>query len=79
MVICVLDCELPKGFADAVRAWLLVLLDGDTRAGPARPPASMSTSRPSGRLSSIQDRQICVVNVGSSTAADVAPNEAVHG
>jgi hypothetical protein len=27
-------CELQAGFADAVRAWLLVLLDGDTRARP---------------------------------------------
>jgi integrase len=26
--------ELPQGFAAAVRAWLLVLLDGDTRARP---------------------------------------------
>jgi integrase len=26
--------ELPQGFADAVRAWLLVLLDGDARARP---------------------------------------------
>jgi integrase len=26
--------ELARGFADAVRAWLLVLLDGDTRARP---------------------------------------------
>lgn len=26
--------ELPDGFASAVRAWLLVLLDGDTRARP---------------------------------------------
>jgi hypothetical protein len=26
--------DLPAGFADAVRAWLLVLLDGDTRTRP---------------------------------------------
>ena len=26
--------ELPQGFAQAVRAWLLVLLDGDARARP---------------------------------------------
>jgi hypothetical protein len=32
--------ELPHGFAAAVRAWLLVLLDGDARARP-RSPASI--------------------------------------
>ena len=32
--------ELPRGFAGAVRAWLLVLLDGDARARP-RSPASI--------------------------------------
>lgn len=32
--------ELPQGFAGAVRAWLLVLLDGDARARP-RSPASI--------------------------------------
>jgi site-specific recombinase XerD len=32
--------ELPQGFAAAVRAWLLVLLDGDARARP-RSPASI--------------------------------------
>lgn len=30
--------ELPSGFGDPVRRWLLVLLDGDTRARPRTPP-----------------------------------------
>jgi hypothetical protein len=44
--------ELPAGFADAIRTWLLVLLEGDTRTGPARSPPSTSTLEPSGRSSS---------------------------
>jgi hypothetical protein len=39
--------ELPDGFASAVRAWLLVLLDGDARTDPGHASASTSTSPPS--------------------------------
>jgi hypothetical protein len=36
--------ELPAGFGRDVRAWLVVLLDGDARTPPGRTPPSTSTS-----------------------------------
>jgi hypothetical protein len=37
--------ELPSGFTEPVRAWLLVLLDGDTRARTRSSPSSPSPAR----------------------------------
>ena len=44
--------ELPGGFRSGVRAWLVVLLDGDAAPAPGRPPRSASTSASCDRSSS---------------------------
>ena len=44
--------ELPAGFGRDVRAWLVVLLDGDARTRPRSPPLSTSTSAGCGPSSS---------------------------
>ena len=56
--------ELQDGFAAAVRAWLLVLLDGDTRARPRSHASSFSSVFHECVVVDVVDSQIAVGGIG---------------